>query len=152
MRNVNYKRLSRSMNVPTTTNTERINYKYCGKQLDANYYYRLMHQDEVYYHPTLKIAVIRTNKNRTIKFIDTVRAVQLKVFNDDYPYLVYEGKCYRCHQVVSEAYVNEIIPTGYDVHHINKDKNDYNFENLIILPRSIHEEIHKQDRKLEYLL
>ena len=151
MRNVNYKRLSRSMNVPTTTNTERINYKYCGKQLDANYYYRLMHQDEVYHHPILKIAVIRTNKNKTIKFIDTVRAVQLKVFNDDYPYLVYEGKCYRCHQIVSESYANEIIPKGCDVHHINKNKNDYNFENLIILPRSIHEEIHKQDKKLEYL-
>ena len=149
--NLNYKRLSRSMNVPTSTNTERINYKYCGKQLDANYYYRLMHQDEVYHHPTLKIAVVKTNKNKTIKLIDTVRAVQLKVFKDEYPYIVYEGKCYRVHRVVSEAYTGEIIKDGWDCHHINKQKDDYNVENLVVLPRCIHEEIHRQDGKLEYL-
>ena len=37
MGNINFKALQRSMNIKTTTNTERINYRACGRQLKPDH-------------------------------------------------------------------------------------------------------------------
>lgn len=149
MGNLNFKRLSRQMGVQTTTNRERINYRAYGKQLDASHYHRLLHQKEVYFHPTLPIAVIKTDKNRNIKIIDVIRAVELKPYyekDSDYKKVLIDGVSKSIHKIVAEAYSGELVAKGYDVHHIDKHKDNYDFSNLIILPRKLHEAIHNEEK------
>lgn len=142
-KNLNFKALSRSMGVPTSTNKERINYTARGKQLTPEHYQRLMKQREVFKHPTLPIAVIKTNHNRTIKFIDTVRMVELRIFNGVYPYLIIDGQVITAHKVSIESYANRLVGDNESVHHCNLNKQDFDFENLIIIDKKLHNEFHR---------
>ena len=76
------------MGIKNNTNKERITYQAKGTELSTDHYRRLMKQREVYRHPSLPIVVVRTNYNRTIKFIDAIRMVELRIFRGSYPYLV----------------------------------------------------------------
>lgn len=149
MGNINFKRLQRQMGIKTTTNKERINYRTYGKQLDKEHYHRLLNQKEVYHHPTLPIIIVKTDKNKNIKIIDTVRIVELKTYyekDSDYKKVLVDGVSKSVHKLVAESYVGEVVPNGYDVHHIDKRKDNYDFSNLIILPRKLHEAIHNEEK------
>lgn len=141
--NINFKALSRSMGVPTSTNKERITYNAKGKQLTLEHYRRLMNQKEVFQHPTLPIAVVKTNHNRTIKFIDTIRMVELRVFNGNYPYLIIEGQAISAHKVSIESYENRLVGDNESIHHCNLNKQDFDYNNLIIIGKKLHKEFHK---------
>ena len=129
--------------IKNNTNKERITYQAKGTELSTDHYRRLMNQREVYRHPSLPIVVVRTNYNRTIKFIDAIRMVELRIFRGSYPYLVFEGKAIACHKIVAESFNNQLVGDSEDIHHCNLNKNDYNFENLIIIDRKLHKEFHK---------
>ena len=141
--NLNFKKMERMMGIKNNTNKERITYQAKGTELSTDHYRRLMNQREVYKHPSLPIVVVRTNHNRTIKFIDTIRMVELRIFRGSYPYLVFEGKAIACHKIVAESFNNQLVGDNEDIHHCNLNKNDYNFENLIIIDRKLHKEFHK---------
>lgn len=146
-RNINFRKMERQLGIKSHTNRERINYRAYGKQLDASHYHRLLHQKEVYFHPTLPIAVIKTDKNRNIKIIDVIRAVELKPYyekDSEYKKVLVDGVSKSIHKIVAESYAGEVVPNGYDVHHIDQRKDNYDFNNLIILPRKLHEAIHKE--------
>lgn len=42
------------------------------------------------------------------------------------------------------------IPSGYDVHHINMDKENNRSQNLIALPRAFHKWFHENFRRLQW--
>lgn len=44
---------------------------------------------------------------------------------------------------IYEKHYNIKIPKGYDIHHINLDHNDNSVENLVMLPRKLHQMYHK---------
>ena len=44
-------------------------------------------------------------------------------------------KCYTSHRFVYEAVNQQIIPDGYQIHHINNDKQDNSIENLALVTR-----------------
>ena len=149
MGNINFKRLQRQMGIKTTTNRERINCRTYGKQLDKYHYHRLLNQKEVYHHPTLPIVIVKTDKNKNIKIIDKIRIVELKTYyekDSDYKKVLVDGVAKSVHKLVAEAYAGEIVPEGSDVHHIDRKKDNYDFDNLIILPRKLHEAIHNHER------
>jgi hypothetical protein len=142
-KNINFKALARSMGVPTSTNTERINFNARGDEIEPDHYRRLLNQKETFHHPKLPILVVRTNYSKTIKLIDKIRCVHLKIYNNgEYPYFIYEGKVYKVHRVVAEAYCGRLVKNNEDVHHCNLNKYDYRFENLIILNKLLHKEFH----------
>ena len=141
--NLNFKKMERMMGIKNNTNKERITYQAKGTELSTDHYRRLMSQREVYRHPSLPIVVVRTNYNRTIKFIDAIRMVELRIFRGSYPYLVFEGKAIACHKIVAESFNNQLVGDNEDIHHCNLNKGDYNFENLIIIDRKLHKEFHK---------
>lgn len=142
-KNINFKALARSMGVPTSTNTERINFNARGDEIEPDHYRRLLNQKETFHHPKLPILVVRTNYSKTIKLIDKIRCVHLKIYNNgEYPYFIYEGKVYKVHRVVVEAYCGRLVKNNEDVHHCNLNKYDYRFENLIILNKLLHKEFH----------
>lgn len=141
--NLNFKKMERMMGIKNNTNKERITYQAKGTELSTDHYRRLMKQREVYKHPSLPIVVVRTNHNRTIKFIDAIRMVELRIFRGSYPYLVFEGKAIACHKIVAESFNNQLVGDNEDIHHCNLNKSDYNFENLIIIDRKLHKEFHK---------
>ena len=141
--NLNFKKMERMMGIKNNTNKERITYQAKGTELSTDHYRRLMNQREVYRHPLLPIVVVRTNYNRTIKFIDAIRMVELRIFRGSYPYLVFEGKAIACHKIVAESFNNQLVGDNEDIHHCNLNKGDYNFENLIIIDRKLHKEFHK---------
>ena len=146
--NLNFKKMERMMGIKNKTNTDRINYQAKGKELSSDHYRRLMNQNEVYHHPKLPIVVVRTDYNRTLKIIDKVRMVELRVFQGEYLYVVCEGKAVTVHKLVAESYNNEIIKDKWNIHHINGNKNDNRPENLVPLPISLHKEIHKLEKRL----
>ena len=80
-KNINFKALARSMGVPTSTNTERINFNARGDEIEPDHYRRLLKQKEVFHHPKLPILVVRTNYNKVIKLVDKIRCVHLKIYN-----------------------------------------------------------------------
>lgn len=142
-KNINFKALARSMGVPTSTNTERINFNARGDEIESDHYRRLLNQKESFHHPKLPILVVRTNYSKTIKLIDKIRCVHLKIYNNgEYPYFIYEGKVYKVHRIVAEAYCGRLVKNNEDVHHCNLNKYDYRFENLIILNKLLHKEFH----------
>jgi hypothetical protein len=142
-KNINFKALARSMGVPTSTNTERINFNARGDEIEPDHYRRLLNQKETFHHPKLPILVVRTNYSKTIKLIDKIRCVHLKIYNNgEYPYFIYEGKVYKVHRIVAEAYCGRLVKSNEDVHHCNLNKYDYRFENLIILNKLLHKEFH----------
>lgn len=142
-KNINFKALARSMGVPTSTNTERINFNARGDEIEPDHYRRLLNQKETFHHPKLPILVVRTNYSKTIKLIDKIRCVHLKIYNNgEYPYFIYEGKVYKVHRIVAEAYCGRLVKNNEDVHHCNLNKYDYRFENLIILNKLLHKEFH----------
>lgn len=146
MGNLNFKRLSRQMGVQTTTNMERINFKPHGKELDAEYYKRLLMQDRCYHHYKLPICVSITKKG-TVKIIDKLRACNLHIYNDEeYPYIKFDGKKIKAHKIITECYTGEKIPENCNIHHINHIKYDFRPENLIVLPIALHDEIHRQEK------
>jgi len=60
-----------------------------------------------------------------------------------------DGKRYRLHRYVWEYY-NGIIPKGYDIHHKDHNKDNNNIDNLELLTKKEHIEIHKHlDEKLK---
>ena len=141
--NLNFKKMERMMGIKNKTNTDRINYQAKGKELSSDHYRRLMNQNEVYHHPKLPIVVVRTDHNRTLKIIDKVRMVELRVFQGEYLYVVCEGKAVTVHKLVAESYNNKLVGDNEDIHHCNCNKMDNNFENLIIINRKLHKELHK---------
>ena len=141
--NLNFKKMERMMGIKNKTNTDRINYQAKGKELSFDHYRRLMNQNEVYHHPKLPIVVVRTDHNRTLKIIDKVRMVELRVFQGEYLYVVCEGKAVTVHKLVAESYNNKLVGDNEDIHHCNCNKMDNNFENLIIINRKLHKELHK---------
>ena len=42
------------------------------------------------------------------------------------------------------------IPKGYEIHHINLNHEDNKIENLVMLPRKLHQEYHELIRNIEY--
>lgn len=55
------------------------------------------------------------------------------------------GKIKTIHRLVYETFVGP-IPKGYDIHHKNHIKTDNRLENLCLVERKTHFEIHKKDR------
>ena len=145
--NLNFKKMERMMGIKNNTNKERITYQAKGTELSTDHYRRLMNQREVYRHPSLPIVVVRTNYNRTIKFIDAIRMVELRIFRGSYMYIIFEGKAIACHKIVAESFSGVTINNNENIHHIDGDKHNNNFENLLILPVSLHKEIHRVERK-----
>lgn len=148
--NLNFKSLSRAMKVPTSTNRERINYYAYGKQLTQSHYLRLMAQKEVYNHPTLPIAVVKTTYRQKIKIIDKIRAVELTEYyekDSPYPKVMIDGVSKSIHRLVVEAYSGELIKENQNVHHCDNNKDNYDFNNLIILNKKLHEELHRTNIK-----
>lgn len=148
IKNLNFKRLSRELGLEAKTNHERINSHIRGKYLELDHYHQLMRQREVYKHPTLPISVIRTNRNKTIKIVDNVRCVELRIFYGKYPYCVFEEQAYTVHKLVSESYAGRLVLEHEDVHHCNHDRKDYSFENLVIISKELHVAIHKGEYKI----
>lgn len=55
------------------------------------------------------------------------------------------------HREVYKEYLGD-IPEGFHIHHINKDINDNNINNLLMVTPEQHQSIHEGDRKLLRLL
>lgn len=95
----------------------------------------------------------RTNK--TIKNIKTRKFRGETYFYgtyNNYPVKKVEGKWRFIHHIRAlKKYKLEKIPQGFHIHHINPDKKDKNFnsyDNLIIVHRFDHKNIHKIKREL----
>lgn len=54
------------------------------------------------------------------------------------------GKRYRLHRYIYQKYNGE-IPKGYDIHHIDKNKDNNEIENLQLLERNMHKQKHAKD-------
>ena len=62
-----------------------------------------------------------------------------------------EGRYFKLlslHRMVWTCYNGE-IPDGYDIHHIDFDKNNNDISNLVALPKSIHQSLHARKNGLK---
>lgn len=55
----------------------------------------------------------------------------------------------RLNRLVYETFIGD-IPKGYDVHHINENKEDNNPKNLCLLSKNEHYKIHKSKTVIQY--
>ena len=58
----------------------------------------------------------------------------------------FENKWKWFHRTVVSTVMGENITNGYEVHHIDHDKNNNNPLNLIPLPKALHQAYHKEER------
>lgn len=62
-----------------------------------------------------------------------------------------KGKRYRLHRYIYEKYKGK-IPKGYEIHHIDKNKDNNTIENLQLLTSKKHKEIHSKNMTIEQRL
>ena len=55
----------------------------------------------------------------------------------------------KCYKKQYEKLCNIKIPKGYEIHHINLNHEDNRIENLVMLPRKLHQEYHKLIKNVE---
>lgn len=100
-------------------------------------------------HPELPIIVnengtefydIRDNFKCIIRHATGRQRQQIKVSG-------YEGKHF-VHRIVAETWSKRIVKDNEDVHHIDFNRNNNSYENLIIIEREKHERIHLYTRKV----
>lgn len=151
MSNLNFRRIERKMGIKSHKNNKMIN-AYINpqnaKQLEPDHYNRLINQKEVYRHKDTGLIVVRTDKNRTIKVLDPYRIMELRIIKGNeecYPFVVFDNKAYTLHKVIAEAVYGKQIEDDEDIHHIDCNKKNYEFENLAIMKRSEHIKLHKNN-------
>jgi hypothetical protein len=77
---------------------------------------------------------------------------ELVIPSEDYPGKRYRGRyCYE-HHYVWWLNTNEIIPNGYEIHHINGLKRDNRFENFEKLESQQHKVYHAKKRTYKCIL
>ena len=60
----------------------------------------------------------------------------------------HEGKKQRAHRVIMEKHIGRKLTNEEEVHHINKNPLDNRIENLQLLTRTEHIELHKKEKQL----
>ncbi|MDE3022108.1 MAG: HNH endonuclease [Pseudomonadota bacterium] len=68
---------------------------------------------------------------------------------ENYPGLKYRGKYIYEHQYVWWVNTKFICPTGYVIHHKNKDRHDNRFENLEIISQKSHTKLHSLEKSVK---
>jgi len=95
--------------------------------------------------------------DKTISNISTIPymkgTITVGLNNKNYPVRKIKGKWYLQHQLVAlNKYNLKAIPKDFEIHHINPEKKKKNFnhpDNLIIVHKNDHNNIHKLMRKLK---
>ena len=55
-------------------------------------------------------------------------------------------KAYLLHRLVWELEYG-FVPPGFELHHIDHDKGNWRLDNLLLLDRQTHQELHRQHRR-----
>ena len=78
--------------------------------------------------------------------VEIMNSKKIRIMPKGYPSFrcVVNGKMrtFYCHVVVWES-VNGKKPTGFDIHHIDNNKLNYNIDNLLLVKKEDHKKIHK---------
>lgn len=72
----------------------------------------------------------------------------LIVAPNSYPGVKYRGRYIYEHTLVWWEHLNALPPPGWVIHHINGDKRDNRIENLSILSRAAHTNLHRKGKEL----
>lgn len=51
---------------------------------------------------------------------------------------------------IYEKMINQKIPKGYEIHHIDMNRNNNQFANLVMLPKKLHQNYHRTLEHLKY--
>ena len=74
--------------------------------------------------------------------------VNYRIFisKNGYPCISLKDRTFTLHRLVWEVHYGP-IPEGYQIHHIDFDKKNYDITNLQLVDRKTHNLIHRQRRK-----
>jgi HNH endonuclease len=75
---------------------------------------------------------------------------QREIYDDDRGYYRFRDNNQLVHRWVVEQHIGHKIPGNCVVHHINHDKHDNRYENLILATWNAHSEVHIQESKIKY--
>ena len=77
------------------------------------------------------------------------RLTSVKLYHygqNDYRYIIFEGKNYFLHRIIAEAKYQRLIRKSESVHHIDNDKFNNMPDNLQIMTKKAHKALHRKER------
>ena len=87
-------------------------------------------------------------KDRAREFLDGLFRLPTRIKNGYRQFFdTAKGSWQWVHRRVAEIVTGKSIPSGYEVHHVNRDKRDNDPENLQVVTKEEHKEIHSDDYK-----
>lgn len=139
--------IRRELGVKRKRNTYSIAYSQSGQQLYPNSLNAFFRDAElILKHPRFEHLVIFI-KGREIATIDILRSVKLYHYGqNDYRYIIFEGKNYFLHRIIAEAKYQRLIRKSESVHHIDNDKFNNMPDNLQIMTKKAHKALHRKER------
>lgn len=76
-----------------------------------------------------------------LKVLDLFADKTIWIDAKGYPCVWVEGKTKKCHVLVWES-LNGPKPKGFDIHHVDEDKSNFDISNLLLLTQEEHFKIH----------
>ena len=87
-------------------------------------------------------------KQKAREFLDGLYRLPTRIMNGYLQFFdVVKGSWQLVHRKVAEIVRGDSIPLGHEVHHVNRDKLDNDPDNLQVLTKEEHQDVHKNDYK-----